>query len=196
MKLRSTLFIAVVFATGCSREDPANIPPSAAQQDPMESRRVVCYYESSDGVLVPVPRDLPMPESEAAAVRTLAAALIEGPAPGGFPRPFPDDAVVRGAFLLPGGTAVIDLGGETLQSGWNAGSHAELTAAYAVVQSLTANLSSVRRVQLLVGGEVVPTLAGHLDLTYPLTPRGAQRLSPPPATPPVERPAAAPPPSD
>jgi hypothetical protein len=39
---------------------------------------------------------------------------------------------------------------------------------YAVVNAVTTNLPAIARVQILVGGREVDTLAGHLDLRRPL----------------------------
>ena len=38
---------------------------------------------------------------------------------------------------------------------------------YAIVNTVTANLASVERVQILVGGKQADTLAGHVDLRRP-----------------------------
>ena len=41
---------------------------------------------------------------------------------------------------------------------------------YALVNALTTNLPEVTAVQILVGGQEVDTLAGHVDLRRPLGP--------------------------
>jgi hypothetical protein len=53
---------------------------------------------------------------------------------------------------------------------WEAGSSEEVGAAQSLVLTVTKNLPAVTRVILLVGGEPVETLAGHVDLTHPLLP--------------------------
>jgi len=53
---------------------------------------------------------------------------------------------------------------------WEAGSSEELAAVQSLVLTVTKNLPAVTRVILLVGGEPVETLAGHVDLTRPLAP--------------------------
>lgn len=50
------------------------------------------------------------------------------------------------------------------------GSMGELLAVYAVVDSVTVNFPSVRRVQILLDDRPAETLAGHVDLTRPLRP--------------------------
>ncbi len=44
----------------------------------------------------------------------------------------------------------------------------ELFSIYAIVNAVTANLPAISRVQILVDGKEVDTLAGHVDLRHPL----------------------------
>jgi hypothetical protein len=53
---------------------------------------------------------------------------------------------------------------------WETGSSEEVGATQSLVLTVTKNLPAVSRVILLVGGEPVETLAGHVDLTHPLLP--------------------------
>ena len=50
------------------------------------------------------------------------------------------------------------------------GSASELYAVVGLANTLALNFPSVRRVKILVEGEEVNTLAGHLDLTHPIWP--------------------------
>jgi len=47
------------------------------------------------------------------------------------------------------------------------GSTNELLTIYALVNTVTANISSVERVQILIDGHQADTLAGHVDLRRP-----------------------------
>ena len=44
----------------------------------------------------------------------------------------------------------------------------ELFTIYAIVNALTVNLPAITRVQILIDGHEVDTLAGHVDLRHPL----------------------------
>ena len=192
--MRAAAMAALLLLAACrGKEQRASSPADAVNR--VTTRAVVLYFEGDDGLLTPEQLEMPLPESEAAAIRPLLAALIAGPKTASVPRLFPEGTIVRGAFILPEGTAVVDLGGREIQEGWNTGSHAELTAAYAIVQTVVANLPSVRRMQILVGGELAPTLAGHLDLSRPLRPHpdfvvGATRRAPAAPVPPAAVPPA------
>jgi hypothetical protein len=44
-----------------------------------------------------------------------------------------------------------------------------LLTVYAIVNAVTTNLPAVQRVQILVDGKEVDTIAGHIDVRRPLT---------------------------
>jgi spore germination protein GerM len=132
-------------------------------------RTVTLWYQGPEMLLVPEPRSVALPENPAGALPVVVRELFKGSARG-FPPSFPRDTVVRGAFLVPEGTAFVDLGGATLTAGWGTGSHEELMAVYSVVQTVTTNFPEVKRVRILVNGEPAETLAGHVGLGKALTP--------------------------
>ena len=116
-----------VVAGACSKksETPANL--NAANKVSM--RQVRLYYESPRMLLAAEGRNIALPESPAAAMPMVVRELMKGPAAGSpLGGLFPADTVVRGAYLLPGGTVIVDLGGTTLTQGWGTGSHQELLA--------------------------------------------------------------------
>lgn len=186
--LRAAAIAALILAAACRPGEKSARESRADAVNRVTPRSVVLFFERPDGLLAPEKREMPLPESEAAAIRPLVAALVAGPNNPALPKPFPDGTFVRGAFVLPEGTAVVDLGGPTLQQGWQTGSHEEMVAAYAIVQTVIANLPSVKRVHILVGGEVASTLGGHLDLSHPLRPL-PDLLARGPEIPPVAAPA-------
>jgi len=164
-----TLLLA---ACGRKAETPANL--NAANK--VAVRMVRLYYESPQMLLVAEPRNIALPESPAAAIPMVIRELMKGPAASPAAtalRLFPADTVVRGAYLLPGGTVVVDLGGTTLTQGWGTGSHQELMAAESLVQTLTANFAEAQRVRIVVNGTPAETLAGHVSLSRSLVPMPA-----------------------
>jgi spore germination protein GerM len=50
------------------------------------------------------------------------------------------------------------------------GSSAEMMSIYSIVNSLTLNFSQIKRVQILVEGKEIETIAGHLALKKPVSP--------------------------
>jgi spore germination protein GerM len=96
--------------------------------------------------------------------------LLKGPVMTTSLRLFPPDTVVRAAYLLPGGTAIVDLGGPTLTGGWGTGSHQELMAVHSIVQTIASNFAEARSVRILINGSPSETLAGHVSLAKSFAP--------------------------
>lgn len=172
--MRRLIFAAammVALAAACKKEDRAATNINAANR--VAVRLVRLYYEGPQMLLLAEPRNIALPESPAAALPVVVRELLKGPAVATSLRLLPPDTVLRGAYLLPGGVAIIDLGGPTLTAGWSVGSHLELMAAYSLVHTASANFREVREVRLLVNGSPAETLGGHVALTMPLLPRPA-----------------------
>lgn len=168
MKRSTALAIALLAVVTCKRSQP--LSPNLNLENKVAPRIVLLYYESPDMQLVPERRNVALPENPAGALSIVVRELFKGSANAAVPRLFPIDTVVRGAYLLPDGTAFVDLGGTTLTQGWATGSHEELMAVYSVVQTVMTNFPEVKRVRLLVNGEPAETLAGHISLSKALTP--------------------------
>lgn len=161
--------VALLLFVGACKGRKAK-PGNLNAENQVAPRVVRLYYESPDLLLVAESRNVQLPQSPAGAISVVARELVKGSANAGVPRLLPADTVVRGAFLLPDGTAFVDLGGATLTSGWPAGSHEELMAVYSIVQTITSNFAEAKRVRILVNGAPVETLAGHIALDRSLTP--------------------------
>ena len=75
---------------------------------------------------------------------------------------------MRQIFVAEDGTAFVDLSKEAVTN-HRGGSLDELFAVYAIVNAVTVNLPAIKGVQILIDGQEVDTLAGHVDLRHPLT---------------------------
>ena len=163
--MRRGLAVAIALlalAGGCKRRE--TLSTNLKKENKIELRPVTLFYERSDMYLGGVQRNLPLAENHAAAIKDVMKELVKSSPV------FPRDSVVRAAFLLPDGTAFVDLGGPTLTNGWGTGSHEELMAVYSIVATVTTNFPEARRVRILVNGEPAETLAGHVSLRQSLVP--------------------------
>jgi spore germination protein GerM len=167
-RLAVILLGVLVVAGACKKKETPAANLNAANK--VAVRAVKLYYESPQMMLVPETRSVPLPESPAGAIPMVVRELLKGPATPAGLRLFPIDTVVRGAYLLPEGTVIVDLGGVTLSQGWGTGTHTELMAAYSLVQTMTANFVEARRVRIMVNGTPTETLAGHVSLARSLGP--------------------------
>ena len=160
--------VAVLILAACHKQQPLSRNLNAENKVAM--RTVSLYYESPELLLAPEQRSLPLPENPAGALDVVMRELVKGSVNSAVPRLLPADTIVRGAYLLPDGTAFVDFGGPTLSQGWSTGSHQELMAIYSVVQTVTANFPDAKKVRVLVNGEPAETLGGHVSLNRALTP--------------------------
>jgi spore germination protein GerM len=161
--------VAVLAAVAACKPKP-EVPANLNAANKVAMRLVRLYYESPQMLLAGEPRNVALPESTAAAIPVVVRELLKGPAVATSLRLLPPDTVVRGAYLLPGGTVIIDLGGPTISGGWGTGSHQELMAVYSLVQTVTANFAEARRVRVLINGSPAETLGGHISLSRSLGP--------------------------
>jgi len=93
--------------------------------------------------------------------------LINGPL-GDLAPTLPENLTVR-SVQVTGDLAVIDLG-EEMMTGLPGGSSAEMAAVYSIVDSVAINFPHIKQLKILVDGQAIDTLKGHLDLRGPLKP--------------------------
>ncbi|MBI3325833.1 MAG: GerMN domain-containing protein [Nitrospinae bacterium] len=84
-------------------------------------------------------------------------------------RTVPADVKVRDLFIDGRGTAYVDFT-EALSRNHPGGPWSENLTIQSTVQTLTANVPDIKRVQILIGGREVDTLAGHVDIRRPIAP--------------------------
>jgi len=167
--LRRAVVLLALALAACKTKQ-TQLSSNLAAENKVTVRPVTLYYQGLDMLLGIEQRNVALPENPAAAMPVVVRELVKPPASPARARSFPADTVVRAAYLLPDGTAFVDLGGATLTQGWGTGSHEELMAVYAVVQTVTANFPEARRVRILINGEPAETLAGHINISRSLAP--------------------------
>jgi spore germination protein GerM len=101
--------------------------------------------------------------------KQIVADLISGPTTGKCLRAVPKSTRLRQVYVLADGTAYIDFSPE-LTEGIGGGSMKELLTVYSIVDSVAFNVREVQRVAILVNGQPIETMNGHLDLRSPLKP--------------------------
>jgi hypothetical protein len=130
--------------------------------------RASLFYVGEDGLhLTAVDADVPYGASPADQARALVDAQIL-PAPAPLAQAIAEGTKVRQVFVTEEGTAFVDLSKEAVTN-HRGGSLDELFAVYAIVNAITVNLPAVKAVQILIDGQEVDTLAGHVDLRHPLS---------------------------
>ncbi len=95
--------------------------------------------------------------------------LIKGPKGKVIPT-LPPQTKLLGLELGEDGVAKVNFN-KALSKDHPGGSSAEMMTLYSIVNSLTLNFSQIKRVQILIEGKAVETIAGHLSLRQPVLPK-------------------------
>ena len=145
----------------------ASAPAPSGTALPVETVRVTLFFaDASQGKLHPEERDVAKPTGPGAYLRTLFEELARGPSRPGLVGVIPPRLQLRNGFLLPNGEVVLDL---AVDAGLSFGSSEELSIVASLVDTALQNVANTKRVRILVNGEPVESLGGHVDLTRPLS---------------------------
>ena len=144
----------------------ATTPDTAAATAAARKITATLYYVSDDGMaLNAVQREVPYGATVAEQARAIVQAQIESASP--LLSAVPPGTKLRDVFVTERGDAFVNLSGD-LVTAHPGGSMDEIFTVYTIVNALTVNLPAITRVQILVDGKEVETLAGHVDLRHPL----------------------------
>jgi hypothetical protein len=136
-------------------------PPISTATDVVVKAKI--FWAAGPGKVAPVEVDLPLSADPVQRSRQLLRELISSP-PASDQRTIPGHAVLLGFYVLPDGTAIADFS-DALASETPSGILSETVAMNSIIRTLASNVPSLRRLKILVHGEEVETLAGHVDLT-------------------------------
>ena len=155
-----------------------------------KKEKVAIFWLSADDSreLAAVETPLPLGADPVERARVALEALITS-APTPEQRPLPLDTSLLEFYLLPDGTAVADFS-DALSHEIPIGISSEQLAVDAIVRTLHAAVPQARRLKILIGGQEVETLAGHVDLSSAFDLSAMPPAAPAPALP---APAAGPP---
>lgn len=176
---------------------PPAEPADGGGEGAQRTIRVKLYFESTGSPgLVSEEREVPYSDDVSRQLESVVAALVQG-STAGLAGSLPPATRVLDVFLAEDGTAYVDLSSDVRRSPsasprpspdpsvapslppglgtpapppWTTSSQAELMGVYSVVDTLAVNFPVVKRVQILVEGQPVRTLWGHVNLSRPLRP--------------------------
>lgn len=146
--------------SGLSEPTPESV---SALADMVDKIPVVLYFADEQGNLVAEKRDIPKVDGIA---RMTINELTKGPGEDSALLPtIPPGAQLKDINITDG-LCTVDFNG-ALKENHPGGSSGELLTVYSIVNTLT-QFPTIERVQILVDGQTINTLAGHLDLSVPL----------------------------
>lgn len=161
--------VLIVVLPRVYRDRSPAAPQAQTTTAPVPERKITAtfFYVADDGVsLVPVQREVTFGEPVSEQARHIIEAQIAPPA-APHVSAIPPGTRLRAVYVSEQGDAFVDVSGEAARN-HTGGALDELFAVYAIVNALTVNLPAIARVQILVDGKEVDTLAGHVDLRQPL----------------------------
>ena len=167
--LAAAVFIARRGLPAFGRRAPVT-PSAAAPAAPAPPGRKIkarLFYVAEDGTrLTSIERDIAYGDSADDQAREIVEAQI-APAVEPLVSAIPPGTSLRAVFITKSGDAYVDLSREA-RAGHPGGTVDEMLTVYTIVNALTVNLPAVTAVQVLVDGNEVDTLSGHVDLRRPL----------------------------
>ena len=129
------------------------------------TEQVTLYVANDDaGTLRPQAASIPLPAGRQERAEELLRALLAIYSEKDSPHPLPPGAEIDAVYLVDPGLAVIDTNA-VLADAHRSGILVEELTVASLVQTLSANISGINRVRILVAGKSRDSLAGHADLS-------------------------------
>src|SRR5262249_664216 len=138
-------------------------PAATGPVDPKVKAKFFWAADGEDAALAPVTFELSLSKDPVLRAKQVLNTLLAGPVDAEL-RTLPPDAALLAFYLLPDGTAIADFS-EGLATSLPSGIQSEQLAVDSIARTLEANVPQVKRLKILIHGQEMETLAGHLDLT-------------------------------
>jgi len=136
----------------------------------VEFKKITLFFPSeADSLLHPEEREIVASSSLVKEAKQTVLELLEG-SKSGYLSPFPPETRLRELYFTEEGIAYVDFSRE-IQEKHISGSTAEMATVFSVVNSLTYNFKSIKRVFILIEGGEKETLGGHINLSRPFLPK-------------------------
>lgn len=151
--------------TALEEEDFPGLAPEdfKLQDTEQETTQVTLYFKDADDHLVSETREIAKVSGIA---RAVLDELCKGPLTPDLQPCLPEGTVLRDINIQPDGLCIVELSEEASKIA-DQNPRSEALAVYSVVNTLT-EFPTVERVQILVAGQVVETLAEHFPVDEPL----------------------------
>ncbi len=151
---------------------------AALQSATGPTQTVTLYFPSEDeSKLVAETRQMVWAANDPDRIRQILLALMEG-SHEGHGSILPPSTDLRAVFLTSRGAAYLDFSSNFLGL-ISPGIGSETLTVYSIVDSLAVNIPTVKKVRILVQGQEVETLNGHVDLSEEFAPDVARGAPPP-----------------
>ncbi|MDH4220750.1 MAG: GerMN domain-containing protein [Candidatus Aminicenantes bacterium] len=167
--------LVIIFFNLGSEMKPKAAPPLPSDriessQGPAEPITIVLFFPSeNDDLLHREEREIISESSEGEKAKRIIEEIFKG-SKRGYLSPIPPETKLRELFITKDGVAYVDFSRDISEKHLS-GSSAEISTIFSVVNSLSYNLKSVKKVFILIDGGERKTLGGHIDLTMAFSPQ-------------------------
>jgi spore germination protein GerM len=158
-----------VFVVYLFRQDISDaLKPLLEKKVAKKEKKVVTLFfsEEEEEYLVGEKREISKTGKIEEEARETVLELIKGPKEKLIPTLSPHTRLLT-LQVDPSGVARVNFD-QTLSKEHPGGSSAEMMTIYSIVNSLTLNFPQVKRVQILINGKAVESIAGHISLKQPI----------------------------
>ncbi len=158
-----TTFFYILPATS---SEPDAFASSVNAKHPERAVIHLYFANKENSFLIAEKRLLAQTDDPAQMGKLIVESLIKGPKEG-LMRTIPSDAALRALFVTKDKTAYVDLT-KAAREKHPGGCKSEMITIYSIVNSLILNVPEIDAVKILIDGRESMTLAGHIDLRFPL----------------------------
>lgn len=161
------LLLCAVIIGGCTEDkQPQGVNAAAKQEQAVQKQSFIVYRAAADGSEKLLPEKFTVDANgKDIAENALIALVSTKPQDARMDDVIPIGTKVLGLRIDDKGTAYADFSKELAKKGQ--GSYGEMMLCYAITNTLT-EFPQIKRVQILVEGQKVTTISGHMDVEEPL----------------------------
>lgn len=150
-----------------AERSPAPVESQVQPAAPVQMREILLYFAAADGpYLLSESREIEDCHAEKDCLERTIGELIAGPE-GALLPVLPPQSRLR-QLTVEGDLVIIDFSRDFIAA-HPGGSMTELLTVYGLIDSLAVNFPYVRQLRILVEGEPVETIKGHVDLRSPVS---------------------------
>ena len=151
---------------------PPRPPPPPAASSPNTSPPLqqikLFFFQPESLELVDSVHELPLSNDKLERLKQIINALLEG-APPTLANTIPKGTLLYEVYLDEHATAYLDFSG-ALSAAHSGGTTAELLTVRTILKTVRSNfVEEIQNVQILIEGQEVDTIAGHVDISKPLS---------------------------
>lgn len=162
------LLLCAVIIGGCGedKKQPNSVNEGAKQEQVVQKQSFIVYRAAADGSEKLLPEKFTVAANgKGIAENALIALVSTKPQDARMDDVIPIGTKVLSLRIDDNGTAYADFSKELAKKGQ--GSYGEMMLCYAITNTLT-EFPQIKRVQILIEGQKVTTISGHMDVEDPL----------------------------